>query len=434
MQTSISIPADRIPKLKEKLIVYSKEFSNACILDSNAAYFKNPGSFGYRKYDLVAGFNNATDPNESIADYKLLNTINSAQDKWYLGYLSYDLKNRIEDLKSENQDNLEWPEVYFFMPEVLFTLANNVITIELADRRNDTKLIIEHLNSMDIHPDNTGDIKLYPRISKKEYLHKVNEIQELIHRGNIYEINFCQEFFNHSQIDPYSLFLTMNKRSPSPFSVFFKLEDKFLLSSSPERFLKKENSLILSQPMKGTSAKGASILEDHAIKRNLSEDVKEKSENIMIVDLVRNDLSRIAKPNSVKVEELCGIYSYPHVHQMISTISAQLNTDSFLEIIEATFPMGSMTGAPKIEAMKIIERYETVKRGLFSGAVGYITPRMNFDFNVVIRSLQYNAKNNYLSYLAGSAITALSDAKKEYDECLIKVYGIKKSIQKANYA
>lgn len=434
MQTSISIPADRIPKLKEKLIVYSKEFSNACILDSNAAYFKNPGSFGYRKYDLVAGFNNATDPNESIADYKLLNTINSAQDKWYLGYLSYDLKNRIEDLKSENQDNLEWPEVYFFMPEVIFTLANNVITIELADRRNDTKLIIEHLNSMDIHPDNTGDIKLYPRISKKEYLHKVNEIQELIHRGNIYEINFCQEFFNHSQIDPYSLFLTMNKRSPSPFSVFFKLEDKFLLSSSPERFLKKENSLILSQPMKGTSAKGASILEDHAIKRNLSEDVKEKSENIMIVDLVRNDLSRIAKPNSVKVEELCGIYSYPHVHQMISTISAQLNTDSFLEIIEATFPMGSMTGAPKIEAMKIIERYETVKRGLFSGAVGYITPRMNFDFNVVIRSLQYNAKNNYLSYLAGSAITALSDAKKEYDECLIKVYGIKKSIQKANYA
>jgi para-aminobenzoate synthetase component 1 len=186
--------------------------------------------------------------------------------------------------------------------------------------------------------------------------------------------------------------------------------------------------------MKGTSAKGLNMQEDHDLKRKLSESIKENSENVMIVDLVRNDMSKIAQSKSVKVEELCGIYTYPYVHQMISTITAQLKTSSFLEIIKATFPMGSMTGAPKIEAMKIIEKFESTKRGLYSGAVGYIAPGMDFDFNVVIRSLQYNAADRYLSYLVGSAITALSDANEEYEECLTKVYGMIHTNNRVNYA
>ena len=317
---------------------------------------------------------------------------------------------------------------------MVFLLVNNVLTIIAQNTGIEFSGLIDHLNAYQKPKDKLSTLNLYPRISKKDYLTSVRKIQDHIKRGDIYEINFCQEFYNHSQIDPYLVYLQMISKSPSPFATFFKYKDKYLLSSSPERFLKKEYSLIISQPMKGTSEKGLNLKEDHDLKKKLSESIKENSENIMIVDLIRNDLSRIAQAKTVKVEELCGIYTYPYVHQMISTVTAQLKTRSFSEIIEATFPMGSMTGAPKIEAMKIIEKYESTKRGLYSGAVGYISPGMNFDFNVVIRSIQYNAENKYLSYIVGSAITALSNADEEYEECLTKVYGIINANQKANYA
>ncbi|MGB2088637.1 MAG: chorismate-binding protein, partial [Psychroflexus salarius] len=153
----------------------------------------------------------------------------------------------------------------------------------------------------------------------------------------------------------------------------------------------------------------------------LATDPKELAENIMIVDLVRNDLSKLATKASVKVDELCRIYTFEQVHQMISTISCELKPNiDFTSILEATFPMGSMTGAPKIEAMKLAEAYETTKRGLYSGSIGYITPNGDFDFNVVIRSLLYNAKRAYLSYMVGSAITDQSIPENEYQECLLK--------------
>lgn len=430
MQNSISIPAHEITNLKEKLIEYARENELACILDSNTTYFQNSGKF--LKYDLIAGFTYKLSAENSISEYQKLKEIKPRNTHWYLGYLSYDLKNNIEGLHSGNSDHLNWPDLYFFQPDVLFLLANNVLTIKT--RRIEIAKLINHLNSFKISKTSLCTLNLHPRMSKNDYISRVKEIQNLIQRGDLYEINFCQEFYNHTRIDPYSVFRIMNQRSPSPFAAFFKYANKFLLSSSPERFLKKENSLIISQPMKGTSAKGVNISEDHKLKTKLSESTKERSENIMIVDLVRNDLSRIAEKNSVKVEELCKIYTYPHVHQMVSTITSQLKTKSFIGIINATFPMGSMTGAPKIAAMKIIEEYESTKRGLYSGSVGYISPGMNFDFNVVIRSLQYNAENKYISYLAGSAITALSDSKQEYQECLTKVYGIINASQKVKYA
>ncbi len=434
MQKSISIPAHKISNLKEKLIQYARENENACILDSNSHYFQNTGSFGYGKYDLIAGFSAKLSAPNDISEFNNLEKIKAENTSWYMGYLSYDLKNEIEDLHSDNPDHLGWPDVYFFQPDVVFILANNVLTINAQHEKIDFSKLFDHLNAFKKTEDKASTLNLYPRISKKDYLSSVKKIQDHIKRGDIYEINFCQEYYNHIQIDPYLVYLHMNKKSPSPFATFFKCKDKYLLSSSPERFLKKENSLIISQPMKGTAAKGINMQEDYDLKKRLTESIKENSENIMIVDLVRNDLSKIARAKSVKVEELCGIYTYPYVHQMISTITAQLKTRSFSEIIEATFPMGSMTGAPKIEAMKIIEEYESTKRGLYSGAVGYIAPGMNFDFNVVIRSIQYNAENKYLSYLVGSAITALSDAREEYEECLTKVYGIINARQKVNYA
>jgi para-aminobenzoate synthetase component 1 len=245
---------------------------------------------------------------------------------------------------------------------------------------------------------------------------------EHIQRGDIYEANFCMEFFaENALINPLDVYQKLNAISEAPFSVYFKNDLQFLLSASPERYLKKTATKIISQPIKGTSRRHAEINLDEKSKTDLEFNEKERSENIMIVDLVRNDLSRTACKGSVEVEELCGMYSFKQVHQMISTIVSQVeNTISPVEILRTTFPMGSMTGAPKISAMNIIENLEETKRGVYSGAVGYFTPNGDFDFNVVIRSILYNAQNQYVSFSVGSAITSLSDPEKEYEECLLK--------------
>ncbi|MEO5675183.1 MAG: anthranilate synthase component I family protein, partial [Chitinophagales bacterium] len=213
--------------------------------------------------------------------------------------------------------------------------------------------------------------------------------------------------------------------SPAPLACFLKHGEKFLLSASPERFLKKESRKIISQPMKGTISRSNHAESDEHAKELLGTDEKEKAENVMIVDLVRNDLARSAVAGSVSVEELFGIYSFPRVHQMISTVSATLRNDvHFTEAIRNAFPMGSMTGAPKVMAMQLIDKYEKVKRGLFSGSAGYITPGGDFDFNVVIRSLLYNRESRYLSFQTGSAITHDCNPEKEYEECLLKAQAI----------
>ena len=158
---------------------------------------------------------------------------------------------------------------------------------------------------------------------------------------------------------------------------------------------------------------------------------KDRSENVMVVDLVRNDLSKVCKEGTVRVDELYGIYSFPQVHQMISTVSGELKEEvCFTDILKATFPMGSMTGAPKNKVMHLIEKYEQTKRGIFSGAVGYISPNGDFDFNVVIRSIMYNADTSYLSFQTGSAITFYSDPEKEWEECLLKAEAIKVVLEK----
>ena len=267
-----------------------------------------------------------------------------------------------------------------------------------------------------------GAVKIQQRISKEEYINSVHTIQEHIQAGDIYEMNFCQEFYVEDvTIDALTVFEKLNRLSKAPFSCYYKLNKKHLLCASPERYFKKASNKLISQPIKGTSKRGASTEEDEQLKLSLLNDEKERSENIMIVDLVRNDLSKVAKRGSVKVEELCGLYSFEQVHQLISTISCEIDSDvSIIDILKSTFPMGSMTGAPKIRAMQLIEQYEKTKRGLYSGAVGYISPEGDFDFNVVIRSILYNENERYISYIAGSAITSKSIPEKEYEECMTK--------------
>ena len=359
--------------------------------------------------------------NPQNAFSKLKTFIGTNPNAWIFGFLSYDLKNDVEMLNSENQDNIQMPSLHFFIPKHVIAIKGDSFNfIYSDDRENDIrKNIFEY---PDLPFQKHFPIQINNRILCDEYVEIVKKIQQHIKIGDIYELNFCQEFYaDNVNIDPVLTYLALNRESAMPFSAFYKFNDKYLLCASPERFLKKENDQLISQPIKGTIKRSSDLLLDELKKNELNQDPKERAENIMIVDLVRNDLSKSALAGSVKVAELCGLYSFPHLHQMISTVTAKVKHNIHLvDCIKNAFPMGSMTGAPKVKAMELIEKYEKTKRGLFSGAVGYITPKMDFDFNVVIRSILYNSKNKYLSYHTGSAITANSDPEKEYNECLLK--------------
>ncbi|RYZ97800.1 MAG: anthranilate synthase component I family protein, partial [Sphingobacteriaceae bacterium] len=258
------------------------------------------------------------------------------------------------------------------------------------------------------------------------YIATANQIKQHISRGDIYVTNFCQEFYaDDAAIDPLDTFFKLNSISPNPFSCFFKLRDKFILCASPERFLAKRGTQLISQPIKGTAKRSIDEHEDKQNKDSLKLHTKELQENVMIVDLVRNDLTRSARQGTVKTEELFGIYSFAQVHQMISTVVCELDEQiTAVQAVKNTFPMGSMTGAPKLSSMKLMEHYERSKRGVYSGAMGYFSPDNDFDFNVVIRTLLYNAENGYLSFQTGSAITFHADAEQEYEECLLKAKAI----------
>ncbi len=351
------------------------------------------------------------------------------ENNWKIGFVSYDYKNSIEQLTSQGIDDIGFPEEFFFTPQLIIEFSELELEISYNNQvYNEAALIhlLNNLNLQQLEDKQVTSIKILPRITKDEYLQHVSKLKEHIQQGDIYEVNYCQEFYAHQvQLNPTNTYFKLNKKSPTPFSCFVKFNDKYLLCASPERFMSKTGNKLISQPIKGTIKRGATIVEDEVLKQQLKNDPKERSENIMIVDLVRNDLAKIAQRNSVKVDELCEIYTFPQVHQMISTISAELKKEvDFKQIIHALFPMGSMTGAPKIRAMELIEHYETSKRGLYSGTVGFIKPNGDFDFNVVIRSILYNASSKNLSYFVGGAITSLSVPEKEYEECLLKAKAI----------
>jgi len=422
-------------KLKEQLLFWSKKFDYVSILDSHEVNQKGNSKMEYNTYDLVAGIDalQILEPKQDCFSY-LQKELDLAKD-WWFGHFSYDLKNEIENLHSENHDGLKMPEMNFFRPRWVFILdIDTLLVYYFEEEFSEAEIykLVKNLQKQTVPKEklvNVAEIK--SRISQKEYLQSVRQLKEHIRKGDIYEVNFCQEFYTEeTYIRPRQTFRKLMKISPTPYSCFYRMGEQYLLSASPERFIKKTGKKIISQPIKGTAKRGLNEEEDKQIKENLFSDPKERAENIMIVDLVRNDLSRTAEKGSVIVEELCGIYTFPQVHQMISTVVSELKEDvHFVEAIRQSFPMGSMTGAPKIRTMKLIEKYESTKRGLFSGAVGYITPEGDFDFNVVIRSIQYNALNHYLSFMVGGAITMQSDPEKEYDECLLKAKAIIKVLK-----
>jgi para-aminobenzoate synthetase component 1 len=349
---------------------------------------------------------------------------------WLFGQLAYDLKNSIEDLQSNNPDHQQNPDIHFFIPETVFAFDGKQLIIQCLEE--DPNVVWSNIQSGQLTVDSrqSRDLNLKPTLTKREYLEKIKTLQQHIQLGDIYEVNFCQEFIAENvEINPLQLFDAVNRKTRAPFSVFNKNNTHYLCSGSPERYLKKVGNKVISQPIKGTARRSQNQAEDLEIKTALENSIKERAENVMIVDLVRNDLSITAADNSVHVEELFGVYTFPTVHQLISTVSAEIHEDSnWGEVLKHSFPMGSMTGAPKVSAMQLIEKYETFKRGLFSGAVGYITPHGDFDFNVIIRSVLYNTENKYLSAPVGGAITILSKPEEEYEECLLKVKAMQEAL------
>lgn len=410
--------------MKEKVLNWAQQFDTFCFLD-NHQYQIGPHT---QECLLAAGVKDRLDI--SGADFlEQLGRFTGKDRRWLFGHLGYDLKNGLEQLSSSHPDNIGFQDLSFFEPATVLRL-------------NETKLVIEAGDPLTIYNDiqampeaavatATSPVTITQRISREEYLSIIRKLQQHILRGDCYEINFCQEFYSTGAvIDPLNVYRQLSRISPNPFSAFYRQKDKWLICASPERFIKREGSKVLSQPIKGTAKR---IPDDEAGDKKIKEDLfnnpKDRSENVMVVDLVRNDLAKICEEGTVQVDELYGIYSFPQVHQMISTVSGELKKEvTFPDIIKATFPMGSMTGAPKKKVMELIEQYEKTKRGVFSGAIGYISPEGDFDFNVVIRSILYNATAKYLSFQAGSAITFYSDPEKEWEECLLKAAAIRQAL------
>ena len=421
-RTTRTYSVESVSNLHEKLLRWAQQYQTAIWLDSNKHHLEHSNFDNILAIEEFTSIQ--TDAEHAFEKLKEYQTI--TQD-YLFGYLSYDVKNASENLTSTNVDDLGFAELFFFQPQkILFIKDNRVEFRYLSMVEDEIDTDFKAICDIVLKPKKTSisneEVEIRSRISKKDYLKKVDKILEYIHKGDIYEVNFCQEFYaENTSINPLDIYEDLNTISEAPFATFLKIDHQFLLCASPERYLKKEGRKIISQPIKGTAKRFKNRLEDKKSATALSKDTKERSENIMIVDLVRNDLSKSAKKGSVQVEELCKVSSFKQVHQMISTVVSKIKEDVHLvDVIKDTFPMGSMTGAPKISAMKIIESLEETKRGLYSGTVGYFTPSGDFDFNVVIRSILYDAEKKYLSFSVGSAVTAKSSPEKEYEECLLK--------------
>ncbi|TAF44505.1 MAG: anthranilate synthase component I family protein [Sphingobacteriales bacterium] len=404
---------------KTKALQWASHFKVCCVFDSHNYEDK------YSKFDFLLGADSLSELEiytSNVQAFEQLKTYKQHKN-WILGGLAYDLKNGVENLQSHHKDELNFPDLFFFEPKHLLILKGKILSISSPNAKEIYHQIIGVKPNKKLF-EFTGQLK--STFTQAQYIATFNKILTHINRGDIYITNFCIEFFaDNVAINPVLAFKKLSEISPAPFANFFKWDDKFIISASPERFLAKRGNKIIAQPIKGTAKRNTDLGTDKQLKTNLQHDYKEQQENVMIVDLLRNDLTKSAKASTVTVEELFGVYTFAQVHQMISTVVCQAKPElDAVEIIKNTFPMGSMTGAPKLKAMQIIELYESTKRGVYSGAIGYFSPDGDFDFNVIIRTMLYNASKKYLSFEVGSAITTNANAEKEYEECLLKAEGI----------
>lgn len=407
------------PDIKAQLLDWAGDSSPIAWYDSNDYPHQN------NDFDAILALE-TFEENPWHTSEKELQTVLGTD--WLFGFFSYEYNATWEQVTPTNPAFLSVPKLQFFKPKKIWLLKGDLLTALYLESDNPAVDFERITNSTTRTEASLTAIDLSPRISKDIYLQHASALKDHIMRGDIYEVNYCMEWYaDEVDVSPMALFNALNNIGKTPFSAFLSFDNTYLMSASPERFLQRRGDTLISQPIKGTAARHEDAVMDKSVAEALKLDTKERSENVMITDLVRNDLSRIAQKGSVAVSEQCAVYPFAQVHQMISTVKAQCDPDfTSLDVINACFPMGSMTGAPKQRAMELINQYEHGQRGLYSGAVGYFAPNGDFDFNVVIRSLVYDAASKYLSTHVGSALTAAADPSKEYDECQLKVKAIKR--------
>lgn len=421
-----SFPITDFTSIKQQMLNYLKQFSIFCFLDNHQ--YNLPG----HSAECLCGAGFVERMHSADQHLDAAEKFIESQNDWIFGHLSYDLSEDLFHTANSFPLTVKFPGLFFFVPEIVFRLDTRQITIGSFSEDHESILRdIYKCSPLDIHHRPVG---ISQRMGRKEYVDTIEALRQHIIRGDCYEINYCMEFFaENADIDPFTVFHQLGVVSPNPFSGLYRYYDQFLMCASPERYLRKQAQKIISQPIKGTAPRNINdISEDNKNRNILRYSAKDRSENVMVVDLVRNDFAKVCTEGSVKVDELFGVYSFPQVHQMISTISGELNSGTKItDIFKASFPMGSMTGAPKKRVIELIAAYEKSRRGLFSGAIGYISPEKDADFNVVIRSILYNAADAYLSLPAGSGITFYSDPELEYTECLLKAEAMLKALAPA---
>lgn len=415
MRQFFPLAVQDVQDFKRKIVERASYVEDFCMLESN-----NYEGYPYSTFGSFIAIDSIEklEINARAGALDIFQKYISTKEDWLFGYFNYDLKNELLEFGSFPEDNI-WSPLYFFVPRWLIKIENDKVFLGV---RNPEEIVFFN-NFLDLNPPPHFSTKLQLTYipDKKEYIDNIAKLKEHIQRGDFYEINYCIRWEAEGLLNITDVFEHINELSMAPFTCFFRQGHRYMVCASPERFLKKKSKKLIAQPIKGTKARSQVPEEDLYQKEILNNLEKERTENIMIVDLVRNDLSMVASSGTVFVEELCQVYSFKQVHQMISTVTAQLEGNVPLsDIIKATFPMGSMTGAPKQSAAITIEKYEDFNRDLFSGAIGYITPKRDFDFNVVIRSVFYDSNTQKLRVATGSAITFDCDAEAEYQECLLK--------------
>ena len=424
----VSFPITDFKKIKQQVLYWLSSYHIASFLDNN----QYSGAFNSQECIAAAGSYASIQASAGNA-FGALKLFSRDHNDWLFGHCSFELKNETEGVVSALPDPIGFADLFFFVPEILVLINPERISIGLLSQDHDA--VYQSIRAANTRPLASPDSisPIQSSYTRDEYVRIVGQLRAHILRGDCYEINFCQEFHAaRAFLDPLALFERLNALSPAPYAAYYRNGDRFLVCASPERYLKKQDDTLTSQPMKGTGPRNlADHQADTAHRERLGQSEKDRAENVMVVDLVRNDLSKIAEKDSVQVEELFSVQRFPQVHQMVSTVHARARKGmDWTDMLAATFPMGSMTGAPKKRVLELIDRYEKSKRGIFSGTVGYVTPARDFDFNVVIRSLLYNQANHCLSYFAGSGITFASDADQEYEECMLKAAAMEAVIKK----
>lgn len=418
-------PIEECDIIKQKMLNWGKQFSIFLLLDSNA--YRQPGSL----YDCLLAVNPVdTIPCQTDALDSLYDWHQQHQD-WLFGHIAYDYKNKLEPrLRSKHTSGHAFPDFFFFCPEIICTIGHERQSLTIESMGTAPTTVYDAICAM---PMLNTEVQLptlsfQQQTSRDVYLAAVNQLREHIAKGDCYEINYCCEgFATDAVINPAAVFQALNRLSPAPFAALYCLDGQHMICTSPERYLKKTGQKILSQPIKGTTRRHPDPAHDKALRDQLYTSTKDRAENMMIVDLVRSDLAASCITGSIQVPELFEIYTFPQVHQMVSTVCGTLRENApFTDAIRYSFPMGSMTGAPKIKVMELTEQYEQTRRGLFAGTVGYITPGADFDFNVVIRSLFYQTGRQYLSYMTGGAITYDSNPMQEWEEMRLKAWALER--------